>query len=38
MLLKGDASIRAPRRQVWNFLNDPNQWGQCVRGLEKNEG
>ena len=34
MLLKGDVSIRAPRKQVWDFLTDPNQLGQCVPGVE----
>lgn len=38
MLLKGDASIRSPRRQVWDFLTDPNQWGQCVRGWRTMKG
>ena len=37
MLLKGDVSIRAPRKQVWDFLTDPNQLGQCVPGVEKIE-
>src|SRR5574338_1123975 len=37
MLLKGNVSIRAPRKQVWDFLTDPNQIGQCVPGVEKIE-
>jgi carbon monoxide dehydrogenase subunit G len=37
MLLKGDVTIRAPRRKVWDFLTDPNQIGQCLPGLEKIE-
>jgi uncharacterized protein len=37
MLLKGDVTIHAPRRKVWNFLTDPNQIGQCVPGVEKIE-
>jgi len=37
MLLKGDVTIRAPRRKVWDFLTDPNQIGQCVPGVEKIE-
>ena len=37
MLLKGDVTIRAPRKKVWNFLTDPNQIGQCLPGLEKIE-
>jgi hypothetical protein len=35
MLLKGDASIRAPRGQVWDILADPNQQGQRVRGWRR---
>mgnify|MGYP001413848984 CR=1 FL=1 len=34
MLLKGDVTIQAPRKKVWDFLTDPNQIGQCVPGLE----
>jgi carbon monoxide dehydrogenase subunit G len=37
MLLKGDVTIRAPRKKVWDFLTDPNQIGQCVPGVEKIE-
>ena len=37
MLLKGDVTIHAPRKKVWDFLTDPNQIGQCVPGLEKIE-
>jgi carbon monoxide dehydrogenase subunit G len=37
MLLKGDVSIHAPRKKVWDFLTDPNQLGQCVPGVEKIE-
>jgi carbon monoxide dehydrogenase subunit G len=37
MILKGDVSIRAPRKQVWDFLTDPNQIGQCAPGVEKIE-
>jgi len=37
MLLKGDVSIHAPRKKVWDFLTDPNQIGQCVPGVEKIE-
>lgn len=37
MLLKGEVTIHAPRRKVWNFLTDPNQIGQCVPGVEKIE-
>jgi len=37
MLLKGDVTIRAPRKKVWDFLTDPNQIGQCVPGIEKIE-
>jgi carbon monoxide dehydrogenase subunit G len=34
MQLKGDVSIQAPRKKVWDFLTDPNQLGQCVPGVE----
>jgi carbon monoxide dehydrogenase subunit G len=37
MVLKGNVAIRAPRKQVWDFLTDPNQIGQCVPGVEKIE-
>jgi uncharacterized protein len=37
MILKGDVTIRAPRKQVWDFLTDPNQIGQCAPGVEKIE-
>ena len=37
MLLKGDVTIKAPRKKVWDFLTDPNQIGQCVPGVEKIE-
>jgi carbon monoxide dehydrogenase subunit G len=37
MLLKGDVTIRASRKKVWDFLTDPNQIGQCVPGVEKIE-
>ena len=37
MLLQGDVTIRAPRKQVWDFLTDPNQIGQCAPGVEKIE-
>lgn len=37
MLLKGDVTIHAPRKKVWDFLTDPNQIGQCVPGVEKLE-
>jgi len=37
MLLKGEVTVRAPRRRVWDFLTDPNQIGQCVPGVEKIE-
>src|SRR5574342_315116 len=37
MLLKGDVTIRAPRKKVWDFLTDPSQIGQCVPGVEKIE-
>lgn len=37
MLLKGDVTIKAPRKKVWDFMTDPNQIGQCVPGVEKIE-
>ena len=37
MLLKGEVTIRAARKKVWDFLTDPNQIGQCVPGVEKIE-
>src|SRR5436190_501477 len=37
MQLKGNITIRAPRKKVWDFLTDPNQIGQCVPGVEKIE-
>lgn len=37
MLLKGDVTIRAPRKKVWDFMTDPDQIGQCAPGVEKIE-
>jgi uncharacterized protein len=37
MLLKGDVTIRAPRKRVWDFMTDPEQIGQCAPGVEKIE-
>ena len=37
MNLKGDVTIHAPRKKVWDFMTDPNQIGQCVPGVEKIE-
>jgi len=37
MQLKGEMTIKAPRKKVWDFLTDPNQIGQCVPGVEKIE-
>jgi carbon monoxide dehydrogenase subunit G len=37
MLLKGEVTIRAPRKRVWDFLTDPQQIGQCAPGVEKIE-
>jgi len=37
MQLKGDVTIKAPRKKVWDFLTDPNQLAQCVPGVEKVE-
>lgn len=37
MQLKGDVTIKAPRKKVWDFLTDPNQMAQCVPGIESVE-
>jgi uncharacterized protein len=37
MLLKGEVTIQAPRKKVWDFLTDPNQIGPCAPGVEKIE-
>ena len=37
MRLKGEVTIRAPRKQVWDFMTDPEQIGQCAPGVEKIE-
>jgi xanthine dehydrogenase accessory factor len=37
VLLKGDITILAPRKKVWDFLTDPNQIGPCAPGVEKIE-
>lgn len=37
MQVKGEVTIRAPRKAVWDFLTDPNQIGQCAPGVEKIE-
>ncbi|NWG05670.1 MAG: carbon monoxide dehydrogenase subunit G [Chloroflexi bacterium] len=37
MLLKGNVTIHAPRKKVWDFLTDPSRIGQCVPGVEKIE-
>src|SRR5688500_20222294 len=37
MLIKGEVTIRAPRKKVWDFLTDPDQIGQCPPGVEKIE-
>lgn len=37
MLLKGDVTIHAPRKKVWDFLTDPKQIAQCAPGVEKVE-
>jgi carbon monoxide dehydrogenase subunit G len=34
MQLKGEVTINAPRKKVWDFMTDPNQIGQCVPGVE----
>lgn len=37
MRLKGEVTIRAPRKKVWDFMTDPEQIGQCAPGVEKIE-
>ena len=37
MQLKGDVTIRAPRKKVWDFMTDPDQIGHCAPGVEKIE-
>ena len=37
MLLRGDVTIHAPRKKVWDFLIDPSQIGPCAPGVEKIE-
>lgn len=37
MQLKGDVTIRASRKEVWDFMTDPEQIGQCAPGVEKIE-
>ena len=37
MLLKGDVTIHAQRKKVWDFLTDPTQIGPCATGVEKIE-
>jgi carbon monoxide dehydrogenase subunit G len=34
MQLKGEVTINAPRKKVWDFMTDPNQIGQCLPGVE----
>jgi len=35
MLLKGDVTIHASRKKVWDFLTDPKQIGLCAPGVER---
>ena len=37
MQLKGEVTIRASRKKVWDFMTDPEQIGQCAPGVEKIE-
>ena len=37
MQLKGDVTIRAQRKKVWDFLTDPSQIGPCAPGVEEIE-
>ena len=34
MILKGDVTIRAPRKKVWDFMTDPDQMANCAPGVE----
>lgn len=34
MHLKGEVTIHAPRKMVWDFMTDPEQIGQCAPGVE----
>jgi len=34
MLLKGDVTIHAPRKKVWDFMTDPNQIGPCALDVQ----
>ena len=37
MLLKGDVTIQASRKKVWDFLTDLNKIGLCAPGVESIE-
>ena len=37
MQLKGEVTIQAPRKKIWDFMTDPEQIGQCAPGVEKIE-
>lgn len=37
MLLKGDVAICVEQKQMWDFLTDPNQIGQCAWGVKRIE-
>jgi len=37
MFLKGDVTIHAHRKKVWDFLTDPSQIGLCAPGVEEIE-
>ena len=34
MQLKGEVTIRAPRKKVWDYMTDPQQIGYCAPGSE----
>jgi hypothetical protein len=37
MQLKGEVTIKAPRKKVWDFMTDPSQICQCAPGVESIE-
>jgi carbon monoxide dehydrogenase subunit G len=37
MQLKGEVTIHAPRKKVWDFMTDPEQIGKCAPGVESIE-
>ena len=37
MHLQGNVTINAPRKQVWDYLTDPNKVSECAPGVESVE-